>query len=64
MGQGGADATEAFEEVGHSDEARQLLSGLELGSLIRQVNIPCEPMAFREADGIPGFLARRRKDIQ
>jgi len=29
----GKDATEAFEDVGHSDEARELLSGLLVGDL-------------------------------
>lgn len=27
----GKDATEAFEDVGHSDEAREILSGLLIG---------------------------------
>lgn len=30
---GGMDATEAFEDVGHSDEARELLSALLIGVL-------------------------------
>lgn len=34
---GGQDATEAFEDVGHSDEAREILDGLLIGSLKRQV---------------------------
>ncbi|KAL8845472.1 MAG: hypothetical protein Q9176_000108 [Flavoplaca citrina] len=34
---GGQDATEAFEDVGHSDEARQLLDGMEKGKLKRMV---------------------------
>jgi len=29
----GQDATEAFEDVGHSDEAREILVGLKVGSL-------------------------------
>ena len=32
---GGQDATEAFEDVGHSDEAREILDGLLVGSLKR-----------------------------
>ncbi|KAL8733687.1 MAG: hypothetical protein Q9181_003484 [Wetmoreana brouardii] len=32
---GGQDATEAFEDVGHSDEAREILEGLEKGTLKR-----------------------------
>jgi hypothetical protein len=40
---GGQDSTEAFEDVGHSDEAREILDGLLVGTLKRQVNIslPC-----------------------
>lgn len=30
---GGQDATEAFNDVGHSDEARKILSNLEIGEL-------------------------------
>lgn len=35
---GGQDATEAFEDVGHSDEARELLDGMLVGSLKRMVS--------------------------
>lgn len=35
---GGQDATEAFEDVGHSDEAREILDGLLIGELKREVN--------------------------
>lgn len=35
---GGQDATEAFEDVGHSDEARETLEQLLVGSLKRQVS--------------------------
>ena len=34
---GGQDATEAFEDVGHSDEAREILEGLKIGTLKRLV---------------------------
>lgn len=34
----GQDATEAFEDVGHSDEARQILAGLQVGVLKRNVS--------------------------
>ena len=34
---GGRDATEAFEDVGHSDEAREILEGLLIGTLKRVV---------------------------
>ena len=36
---GGQDATEAFEDVGHSDEAREILDGLKVGSLKRVVRL-------------------------
>ena len=36
----GQDATEAFEDVGHSDEAREILRGLAVGKLKRQVQRP------------------------
>ncbi|KAF2009496.1 cytochrome b5 [Aaosphaeria arxii CBS 175.79] len=37
---GGQDATEAFEDVGHSDEAREILEGLLVGNLKRQDGDP------------------------
>ncbi|EMF17346.1 cytochrome b5 [Sphaerulina musiva SO2202] len=37
---GGQDATEAFEDVGHSDEAREILDGLLIGTLKRQAGDP------------------------
>lgn len=37
---GGQDSTEAFEDVGHSDEAREILDGLLVGNLKRQVRHP------------------------
>ncbi|KAI7173241.1 hypothetical protein KC316_g9178, partial [Hortaea werneckii] len=37
---GGQDATEAFEDVGHSDEAREILNGLLVGNLKRQEGDP------------------------
>jgi len=36
----GQDATEAFEDVGHSDEAREILDGLLIGDLKRQPGDP------------------------
>ncbi|KAL4788329.1 cytochrome b5-like heme/steroid binding domain-containing protein [Aspergillus varians] len=37
---GGQDSTEAFEDVGHSDEAREILDGLLVGNLKR---LPGDP---------------------
>ncbi|KAF2485658.1 cytochrome b5-like heme/steroid binding domain-containing protein [Neohortaea acidophila] len=36
----GQDATEAFEDVGHSDEAREILNGLLIGTLQRKDGDP------------------------
>ncbi|KAJ5661955.1 cytochrome b5 [Penicillium maclennaniae] len=37
---GGQDGTEAFEDVGHSDEAREILDGLFVGNLKRMPGDP------------------------
>jgi len=37
---GGQDATEAFEDVGHSDEAREILEGLKVATLKRAAGDP------------------------
>lgn len=41
---GGQDATEAFEDVGHSDEAREILEGLKVGKLKRVVRVTPQPI--------------------
>jgi len=48
---GGQDATEAFEDVGHSDEARETLEQLKVGTLKRKAGDPT-PKA-----PLPGALA-------
>lgn len=48
---GGQDATEAFEDVGHSDEAREALDKLHVGSLKRQVSLPT-PSPGREHSAV------------
>lgn len=50
---GGQDATEAFEDVGHSDEAREILEGLLVGNLKRQVCLEClnEDMIRQRSNG-------------
>jgi len=40
LGLGGQDATEDFEEVDHSSDARELLSGLQIGILKGYVFLP------------------------
>jgi len=42
---GGQDATEAFEDVGHSDEAREILDGLLVGTLKRVAGDPAPKAA-------------------
>ncbi|KAH8601135.1 cytochrome b5-like heme/steroid binding domain-containing protein [Bisporella sp. PMI_857] len=42
---GGQDATEAFEDVGHSDEAREILEGLLVGTLKRVSGDPAPKVA-------------------
>jgi cytochrome b involved in lipid metabolism len=46
----GQDATEAFEDVGHSDEARETLEQLKVGTLKRNVSGPisCEQFDTQE----------------
>lgn len=39
---GGQDGSEAFEDVGHSDEAREILDGLLVGSVKRLVRYFCQ----------------------
>jgi cytochrome b involved in lipid metabolism len=39
LAEGGQDATEAFEDVGHSDEARALLPGMFVGDFEQDSNI-------------------------
>jgi len=56
----GQDATEAFEDVGHSDEAREILHGLHVGKLKRSANDP-KPKSYQPgniqsaADGSAGI---------
>jgi len=46
---GGQDGTEAFEDVGHSDEAREILDGLLVGTVKRMPGDP-EPKAQATAN--------------
>jgi len=57
---GGQDATEAFEDVGHSDEAREILQGLLIGNLKRAegdpapkvTTPPTKPAAVNQSSGM------------
>jgi len=60
----GQDATEAFEDVGHSDEAREILAGLKVGILKRGENDP-KPASYasnvkspdsEQSGGIPSYV--------
>ncbi|KAJ9627251.1 hypothetical protein H2203_003713 [Taxawa tesnikishii (nom. ined.)] len=46
----GQDSTEAFEDVGHSDEAREILEGLLIGKLKREVSRRPGTQVLRTAD--------------
>ncbi|EEA28220.1 hypothetical protein TMatcc_003459 [Talaromyces marneffei ATCC 18224] len=48
---GGQDATEAFEDVGHSDEAREILEGLKIGVLKRQPGDPAPKTTSTTSSG-------------
>ena len=56
---GGQDATEAFEDVGHSDEAREILETLLVGTLKRVVcyRYPSLPSSIQ----LLGFFTFNRK---
>lgn len=61
----GQDASEAFEDVGHSDEARETLDQLLVGTLKRQVSLLhsatcCAPSNKAPAD-VPRPLAAGRR---
>jgi hypothetical protein len=55
---GGQDATEAFEDVGHSDEAREILQGLLIGDLKRMVCLFQVSSAFHVPGTFPFFYCR------
>lgn len=60
---GGQDATEAFEDVGHSDEAREVLEGLLIGNLKRQVNLTLQLIMQTKtvaSEDMYNFLANQR----
>ena len=67
---GGQDATEAFEDVGHSDEAREILEGLKVGKLKRMVGLAASlKCTIRAADsydqpGDPEPKAPSSVDVQ
>jgi len=49
----GQDATLAFEDVGHSDEAREILNGLIVGTLKRSASDPQSPTGTLKATPRP-----------
>ncbi|KAK6538917.1 hypothetical protein TWF694_010471 [Orbilia ellipsospora] len=61
----GTDGTEAFEDVGHSDEAREILAKYLVGNLVRGPNDPKPAAPSRSANsssaepssgGLPGIV--------
>ncbi|RMZ75006.1 hypothetical protein DV737_g5532, partial [Chaetothyriales sp. CBS 132003] len=54
---GGQDATEAFEDVGHSDEAREILAGLLVGTVkgAKPASSTAAPVATHSAGGESGI---------
>ena len=48
---GGQDSTEAFEDVGHSDEAREILEGLLVGTVKRGVSLSKSNSSLRNPSG-------------
>ncbi|KAH9879660.1 hypothetical protein IAQ61_001479 [Plenodomus lingam] len=48
---GGQDATEAFEDVGHSDEAREILDGMLVGTLKRRAYALASASTVMNTDG-------------
>jgi Cytochrome b5-like Heme/Steroid binding domain len=57
---GGQDATEAFEDVGHSDEAREILQGLLAGTLKRTVCFYTGPVPLTCCQIVSDVLLHRR----
>jgi cytochrome b5 len=53
----GQDATEAFEDVGHSDEAREILEGLLVCELKRQVS---SRLSYDTTPSLPVSTSRLR----
>ncbi|PYH46392.1 cytochrome b5-like heme/steroid binding domain-containing protein [Aspergillus saccharolyticus JOP 1030-1] len=49
----GQDGTEAFEDVGHSDEAREILDGLFVGNVKRQPGDPAPRAQSKPAASSP-----------
>lgn len=69
----GQDATEAFEDVGHSDEARESLATLLVGDLKRQVCAPstlvcdtlCSQLTFclQPGDPVPKAVSQNTPSV-
>ena len=57
---GGQDATEAFEDVGHSDEAREILDGMLVGPLKRAPGDPAPKIAATDKVSAGPWWIRQR----
>ncbi|EDR12691.1 uncharacterized protein LACBIDRAFT_183113 [Laccaria bicolor S238N-H82] len=57
LAEGGQDATEAFEDVGHSDEARELLPAMLIGEFEKSSDIPLKSgAAAAQASRVSGAV--------
>ncbi|KAJ3073197.1 hypothetical protein HDU98_002016 [Podochytrium sp. JEL0797] len=50
----GFDATDAFEEIGHSDDAKDLLKGMKIGTLVDSAKPPSKSSRVAETTSING----------
>ncbi|KAI9352132.1 cytochrome b5-like heme/steroid binding domain-containing protein [Obelidium mucronatum] len=54
MENAGFDATDAFEEIGHSDDARDLLKGMKIGTLVDSAKPPSKNSRVADATSVRG----------
>ena len=59
----GTDATEAFEEVGHSDEAREQLEPFYIGALPTEVT-PVDPCLELQASLLTAILGQEQSEVE
>ena len=59
----GKDATEAFEDIGHSDEAREILEKYLIGELDEAVSIEKREVCFASIDFFVSQRARQPSSL-
>lgn len=57
MDVGGQDATDSFEDVGHSDEAREILDKMLIGHVKRSVSLPSLLLLYWDLKKNLGLIA-------